>query len=256
MPTNSDSPPTLGIAAPRSGPPKASSYLADELRAHIIGNDLAIGDRLPSEAELIERFSLSRATVREALRLLESEGLIAIKRGPNGGITATRPNPAHISRTLATMVGFSQVPLRDLFDFRMAVEPPAAAAAAARITPEEAVLLHEAAQHHDHDTQDRVDFHLLIGRLSHNAFFDMILSALDDVIAREVDFEPLTEEDNKATIRAHVKIAEAIASGDPRKAETSMRRHLERFAERMQEEGRLEAPIIPRAAWRRGARGL
>src|ERR1700733_11935074 len=97
-------PPRSVFEPPRQRVPKASGFVADELRAQIIGNDLAPGTRLPSEAQLIEQFGLSRATVREALRLLEAEGLILVKRGPRGGLTVSRPNPSHISRSMATMV--------------------------------------------------------------------------------------------------------------------------------------------------------
>lgn len=244
------------LETPRNPPPKASAFLADRLRADIIGNDLPVGGRLPSEADLIEQFSLSRATVREALRLLESEGLIAIKRGPNGGIAVTSPDAGHISRTLATMVGFSQVPLADLFSFRIAIEPPAASAAAERIDADSAAQLLSAAEHHEHGTQERVDFHLLIAQLSGNALFETILAALHDVLTREVDFEQLTEKDREQTVLAHVRIAKAIGSGDAAKSEKAMRLHLEGFAKRMEEAGRLGEPIIPRSAWLRSARSL
>jgi GntR family transcriptional repressor for pyruvate dehydrogenase complex len=241
----------LPIGPSRQGVPKASSYVADELRAHIIGNDLAVGTRLPSEAQLIDQFALSRATVREALRLLEAEGLITVKRGPRGGIAVARPNPSHISRSMATMVALAQLPLRQLFVLRSVIEPPAAAAAARNATPEDRERLLASVSRGDTDVEERVDFHLLVAELSGNGLFQMILSALHDVLTWHVGTEPLTEDDISGTMTAHAKIAKAIASGDEKAAETAMRRHLERFQQRMAEAGRLDAPIIPRSVWQR-----
>ena len=248
---------SLTSAEPRFGParhrmPKASGVLADELRAQIIGNHLASGTRLPSEADLIEQFGLSRATVREALRLLEAEGLIVVKRGPRGGLTVSRPNPSHISRSLATLIALAELPLNQLFVLRAAIEPPAAAAAAQNATPEQCERLLTAASNHPSDVEERVDFHLLVAELSGNGLFEMILAALHDVLTWHVEREPLTDDDVAGTEAAHLRIAKAIASGNASRAESSMHHHLERFQQRMAEAGRLDAPIIPRSAWRRG----
>jgi GntR family transcriptional repressor for pyruvate dehydrogenase complex len=242
----------VGFGPPRQRVPKASGFVADELRAHIIGNNLAPGTRLPSEAQLIEQFGLSRATVREALRLLEAEGLIIVKRGPRGGLTVSRPNPSHISRSMATMVALTELPLNQLFEFRVVIEPPTAAAAARNATPEQSARLIAAASSHHSDVEEQVDFHLLVAEMSGNGLFQMILSALHDVLTWHVEGEPLTESDVAGTEAAHLRIARAIASGNASKAESTMRRHLETFQQRMGEAGRLEAPIIPRSAWRRG----
>jgi GntR family transcriptional regulator, transcriptional repressor for pyruvate dehydrogenase complex len=237
---------------PRQRVPKASGFVADELRAHIVGNHLDPGTRLPSEAQLIEQFGLSRATIREALRLLEAEGLIVVKRGPRGGLTVSRPNLYHISRSMGTMVALAELPLNQLFELRVVIEPPAAAAAAENATPEQRERLIAAASSRHGNVEEQVDFHLLVAEMSGNGLFQMILSALHDVLTWHVEGEPLTESDVADTEAAHLRIARAIASGSAAKAESTMRLHLETFQQRMGEAGRLEAPIIPRSAWRRG----
>src|SRR5690606_19768366 len=108
-------------------PPKASVMLAADIRAHILGHGLPPGSALPSEPQLVSETGLGRATIREALRLLEAEGLITIKRGPHGGVTVRRPDVSRLSRSLAPILTLSEAPLRDLFVFRKAVEPQAAA---------------------------------------------------------------------------------------------------------------------------------
>jgi DNA-binding FadR family transcriptional regulator len=245
---------TPGFVVFDSGsPPKAAELLADQIRASIIGNNLAAGSRLMSEGELIEQRGLSRATVREALRLLEAEGLITVKRGPRGGIAVRHPDPSHISRALATMVALRDVSLRQLFDFRLSIEPDAAAAAATVITEEQREDLLASTEQSESHVPESVDFHVLVAQASGNALNHIVLAALHEVLELHVRLESLSEETWEETRSAHEKIARAIASGNATKAQNAMRRHLERFRADMESAGRLDEPIIPRSAWRRSA---
>ncbi|HEY1517965.1 MAG TPA: FadR/GntR family transcriptional regulator [Solirubrobacteraceae bacterium] len=242
----------LTLAHLSQGPPKASELVAEDLRAHILGNALPEGAPLPSEAELIARLGVSRATVREGLRLLSADGLIAVKRGPRGGIEVRHPNAAHISRSLATTVTLEGVSLDELFDFRLVIEPAAARTAAKRPkTEEEARLLLDAAKEPDAAVTERVDFHVLVAELSGNKLLHIVLAALHDVLEIHVESESLTPEDVRQTGRAHERIARAIVDGDAERAEAAMRRHLQRFRDRMREAGRLEGPVIPQSSWLR-----
>jgi GntR family transcriptional repressor for pyruvate dehydrogenase complex len=243
---------TPSFVVPAYGAPrKAGELLADEIRASIIGNGLAAGSRLLSEGELIEQRGLSRATVREALRLLEAEGLITVKRGPRGGITVRHPDPSHISRALATMVALRDVSLRQLFDFRLSIEPDAAAAAAKEISDEWREALLASTEPSESHVPESVDFHVLVAQASGNALNHIVLAALHEVLELHVRLEALSEETWEQTRSAHEKIARAIASGNSTKAQNAMRRHLERFRDDMESAGRLDEPVIPRSAWRR-----
>jgi DNA-binding FadR family transcriptional regulator len=242
----------LTLAHLSQGPPKASELVAEDLRAHILGNSLPEGAPLPSEAELIARLRVSRATVREGLRLLAADGLIAVKRGPRGGIEVRHPNAAHVSRSLATTVALEGVSLDELFDFRLVIEPPAAAAAAKRPkTEDQARRLIAAAKEPDAAVTERVDFHVLVAELSGNKLLHIVLAALHDVLEIHVESESLTPDDVRQTGRAHERIAKAIVDGDAERAEASMRRHLQRFRDRMKEAHRLDGPVIPASSWRR-----
>jgi GntR family transcriptional repressor for pyruvate dehydrogenase complex len=247
----------LSLTQITPAPPKASELVAEDLRAHILGNQLPEGAPLPSEAELISRIGVSRATVREGLRLLSAEGLITVKRGPRGGIEVRHPNAAHISRSLATTVALEGVSLDQLFDFRLVIESAAAAAAARREkTDEEVRLLLEATKGPHAGVPERVDFHVLVAELSGNKLSHIVLAALHDVLEIHVESESLTVEDVRQTGRAHERIAKAIVDGDADRAEAAMRRHLERFRDRMREAQRLDGPVIPPSSWlrRRGRR--
>src|SRR3954462_6580915 len=72
--------------------PKMAELVAGELRRQIVSRDLAGGDALASEADLMTRFGISRPTLREAFRVLESEGLIGVRRGAHGGARGKPPN--------------------------------------------------------------------------------------------------------------------------------------------------------------------
>src|SRR6516225_535237 len=112
-------------------PAKVSELLADRLRGQILGQRIKAGEVFSSEPELIARFGLARGTVREALRLLESEALITIRRGRSGGIEVREPDLVQISRSVAVWLAMRETTMRELMEFRLSLEPAAAAAAAA-----------------------------------------------------------------------------------------------------------------------------
>ena len=237
--------------------PKASDLLADRLRRQVLGEGLPEGTPLPSESELVEQWQFSRATVREALRLLETDGLIRIKRGPGGGITVGRPDPSHITRSLALLLSLDQAPLQDLFAFRKLVEPAAAQLAAKHAGDEQKALMAKIAEGSDGTGEmrasDRVDFHLLIAEASGNELLRVVHVAVQDVVRWHADEERLTATDLAEVDRAHRAIARHILAGEGDEARGVMLRHLDRFELRMRERGRLDKPIIPREWWQEGS---
>src|ERR1700742_4140660 len=110
--------------------PKASDVLAARLREMILSSGLAEGTPLPTERELVTQSGLSRASVREALRVLETEGLVATKAGRNGGSQVRRPGRESISRSFELFVRSHGVRFEALLEAREAIEPAAARLAA------------------------------------------------------------------------------------------------------------------------------
>ncbi len=104
--------------------------IADELRASIVSGELVEGDSLGHEPDLVERFGVSRPSLREALRILEAEGLISVLRGVHGGVVVHEPNERMTARTAAMVLQARNVPLADVFDARAKIEPLAARAIA------------------------------------------------------------------------------------------------------------------------------
>lgn len=232
--------------------PKASDVLADRLRGRILGSGLQPGDELPSEAELIETHEFSRGTVREALRLLEAEGLVVIKRGPRGGVRVSRPDVSQVSRSLALLFTSSEVTLREFFVFRKLLEPQAAAIAAQAATPEQRTWLGQLAAEYRGITRGlgrSAEFHGAIGECTNNTVLQLILAATHQVLEWHAPGERLSHDDIDATRRVHRRIAQAIAVGDGSAASRIMLRHLETFEKVLREQGRLDEPVVPRARW-------
>lgn len=225
--------------------PKASDILADQLRAQILSEGLCPGDRFPSELNLIEESRFSRSTVREALRLLETQGLIEIRRGSKGGISVAHPDVTQLGTSLALLLTLSQAPLRQLIEFRKVVEPDAAAKAAIRISDEDARNLLDVI-----DGMGIAEFHGQIGIWSGNEMYRVVLAAVHSLVSRHIVEDDLTEDQLAATWGVHHKIGLAIADRNPELAAHLMNRHLESFEQVLEKGDRLDKPIVSRRAWR------
>ena len=115
---------------------RAYEQVADQLRALILAGDLVRGERLPNENMLAGDFGVSRATVREALRVLAAQNLITTAKGAGGGSYITRPTVDHISEflrsSIALMTESHDLSLDELLEARDLLEVPAARLAAQR----------------------------------------------------------------------------------------------------------------------------
>src|SRR6201998_2854260 len=110
----------------RLGPvevPKASEVLAGELRERILTGELVEGDPLPAERELVKQAQMSRATVREALRILEVQNLVRVKTGRAGGAFVQRPTTKSMANSVSMLIRGRRIKLVDLMETREALEP-------------------------------------------------------------------------------------------------------------------------------------
>ncbi len=230
--------------------PKAAELLASDIRRRVLSRGLQPGDALPSESELIAKTGLSRASVREAMRLLESDGMIEVKRGPRGGVTVGTPSSENVARSLALLLTMGQASWRELFAFRETVEPAAAGAAAEHATPEQRrdLLAIATADEGDPRAVHHL-FHVLLAKSSGNQLFSVILVAIEQAVHWLSADEDLSEWDMAGANASHKAIAEAISRGDARKAERLMRSHLEAFESACDEAGMLDSPLLPRSRW-------
>ncbi|MEP2735894.1 MAG: FCD domain-containing protein [Erythrobacter sp.] len=102
--------------------PKTAELVADRIRGRIISGDLEEGATLPPEGQLMEQFGISRPTLREAFRILETERLIAVSRGSRTGARVSRPHVSSVSRYASFVLQANNVGVPDLFEARLAIE--------------------------------------------------------------------------------------------------------------------------------------
>jgi GntR family transcriptional repressor for pyruvate dehydrogenase complex len=217
--------------------PKASDVLAEHLRESILRGELPEGSPLPSERELGERSGLSRASVREALRILESEGLIQTRPGRNGGASVKQPTAESIARSVELFVRGHRVRLESLLETREAIEPAIARLAAVNRNDYDLARLSAAQARLTSSTHDRaaylaanVDWHMAVALASHNEPLIGFMSAISGVIRTATELDPFdTDEVRGLTIAAHERIHAAIAAGDPAAAERRMARHVHAY---------------------------
>src|ERR1700754_5021362 len=103
--------------------PKASDVLARELRERILSGELVEGTALPAERELVKQTQMSRATVREALRILEVQNLIRVRAGRAGGAFVQRPSTKSMANSGTLLIRGRRIKLVDLIETRVALEP-------------------------------------------------------------------------------------------------------------------------------------
>jgi len=106
--------------------PKTAELVASHIRGQIIRGELREDDALPPESELMAQFGVSRPTLREGFRILESEGLIVVRRGARGGARVRVPDHGVAARFAGLVLQYRGATLADVFDARTMIEAPAA----------------------------------------------------------------------------------------------------------------------------------
>lgn len=212
--------------------------IADELRATIVRTGEP-GQELPREQELIDRFGVSKPTVREALRILQVEGLVTMRRGINGGAFVAEPSMHALGRAFSVMLRRANVTLADVFTARQVIEPAAARLAAQQrngaalreIVDREERILAEGGE----IVPSEVEFHDALLEASGSVtlaglgrLLEMIVAkhASDNMALYRGDAENVNHTNDQAH-RAHVLIVEAIEAGDADRAERRAGRHLD-----------------------------
>jgi DNA-binding FadR family transcriptional regulator len=216
-----------------------SSYIqvADQLRELIIHGSLAPGRRLPPEAELAPMFGVSRLTVREALRILATDGLVITKRGVRGGTFVIKPDADHVGEVLNTTLNMlvltDQVAPDDFLDAWMAIEAPAARLAALRRTDEHVANLRALlnvipadANRRDAVQRSATDFHFAVLKASGNMLLEAMGRPVSAVARARLSQTDPTQAFWRAVNEDHALIAEAIAAGDADAAHDATCRHI------------------------------
>ena len=217
--------------------PKASDVLANELRERILSGEFVEGTPLPPERELVVQTGMSRTTVREALRILEVQGLIRIKAGRAGGAFVRRPGGESVASSLELLIRGRQIRLASVHETREAIEPSCARLAAEHRTAEDLRGL-EAANTRIAESgsledflQANVDWHVGVATASHNEILTGVMLALSRAIYTTTNNEGFVDDEVRSiAVRAHKSVTRAIRERDPDAAVRRMRRHVHAYA--------------------------
>lgn len=223
----------------------AYQQVADQLRELILDGSLAPGDRLPPESEIGGNFGVSRSTVREALRVLASQGLVRTSRGTTGGTFVAHVEPGQISDYLEVgiglMSGSAALPLSAILEARELLEVPAAELAARRREQHHLDALHEAMAREKRTRgrgmrfREHQNFHDVVMRATGNGLLTMMTEPVFHVL-RTRFLRPARPEFWAMVDAEHERITELIAAGDPEAAGSAMREHLRNIRDAYREE--------------------
>lgn len=221
-----------GVKIPRA--PKASETTARRLAEQIVMQEVPAGTSLPTEKEMADGLGIGRGTMREALRILETFGLLEIKTGRNGGPVVRVPDAGDLSVSLTLAFFAKGASMLDVLDARMVLEPALVELAATRITPEEIDALRttiDVIRAPDSTVQTYLEaseeFHNLVAEAAHSPVVSHISEGLQHIAGGESVGITYTERERRGTALAHERITDALASGDAELAKRLWREHLQ-----------------------------
>lgn len=222
---------------------KAADVVAAALRRRIILGELSEGEPLPSESELLATLNVSKPTLRQAIRILETESLVTVRRGPRGGIYVSVPTVETAAKYAATVLEYRRADTADLFEAAAALEGPCVAMLARSRTAEQLDLLRTAvdAETAALDDPKRLlelenDFHRLVldcaGNATLRVLCEMIRVVVDAMTRR---YLTTTRPDQHgpaiaAGARTHRRVVDLIENRDAEAAEALWRKHIKATA--------------------------
>ena len=180
------------LFAPAGKTKRRPEAIADLMKDYIRAEGLAPGARLPQERVLIDRFKAAKGTVREAMKALETQGLVFTRSGPGGGTFVAQPSARHAMELLSTHFFFDQPSLSDIYAIRKALEPEVAALLAGRVTDGQLAQLESTIRIYDHPPGDaeeqyrqrvaELDFHSQLAQLCPNPLLGFLCGLMHNLL--------------------------------------------------------------------------
>jgi DNA-binding FadR family transcriptional regulator len=203
--------------------------VAQRIIRDVASAGLKPGNLLPPERTMLEKYQIGRGTLREALRLLEFQGVIALKPGPRGGPVLQDPNASHLASTLVLLMQLKEAPYRTIVEVRTALEPMISRLAAERISDEALLELSETIDsmrenigNQDLFLEANKRFHDVIAWSSGNPLFGYIVDSLLGILDGTVIGIDYPSPRRQAIIKA-------LKARDPEASEERMREHIDQY---------------------------
>lgn len=215
--------------------------MAATIGEDIVAGGWEVGSVLGTETALLERYRVSRAVLREAVRLLEHHAVARMRRGPGGGLVVTEPRAQASVDAIALYLQYREPDREDLRRVREAIEiANVADVVKRRAAPEVAAFLNTHGTRRRDGAADvrkaaaeELRFHVGLAHLAGNGLLDLFLRIIVELFRRHwssAEQPPPTGDDFGAVEHAHLRIVEAIAAGDDSLARYRVRRHLDAAA--------------------------
>jgi DNA-binding FadR family transcriptional regulator len=210
---------------------KLAEVIASQIEQGIIERGWPTGEVLGSEAELLERYDVSRGVLREAIRLVEHKQIGRMRRGPSGGLVVTAPDARPVIDAMTVYVRYAQITLDEVFEARKVIEAAATERAAANLTEADLEVLRASTGGADGGPTDPHALHRHIGRLTGNPAIELFSDVLTQLTALYVGSLPVSARSagiwSAESDAAHQAIVEALVSGNAGLAAHRMQRHLD-----------------------------
>ncbi|WP_028221808.1 FadR/GntR family transcriptional regulator [Paraburkholderia oxyphila] len=264
----------------RSGPaveikqPKRADLVAEEIKRLITEKDLRPGDRLPREAELQQLYSVSKSTIREALKSLEVQGLIKVSTGPSGGGMVVEVPLDRTLQLLQNYLFFKDVSIDDIYKVRQQLEPELAAGAVPHLTDADFVALEANIEccdgvngpddrgHLVRQRQEDMTFHDILAAANPNPFLRFICELINEMIRQLIEFRndtPLADQRRfgAANAKIHREILQAARERDAARVRVLMVEHMTEAPKHVKRmKGKLRGRLILDSEIRKRARTM
>jgi DNA-binding FadR family transcriptional regulator len=216
-----------------SAQPKKAEDLAHRIETEVMGRGWPVGQSLGSEPQLIEQYGVSRAVLREAVRILEHHGVARMRRGPGGGLIVTAPDLLGIQRPATLYLDYADVSPADIRAVRTSLEVTAVEAVTRTMTPHGARRLKDLLEREGEVGVDGLvagpspDFHVLIAQLSGNPALLLFIETLVSLTFERTLHKDFDHEQLRGFHESHGQIMQAMLAGDVDLAKSLMQSHME-----------------------------
>lgn len=197
----------------------------------IRNGQLKPGDRLPPERELASRFGVSRASVREAMRLLDQKGLVVIR--PGAGTFVTEDVVETIVQAFSSLLSETGDGAGDVFEMRLLLEPHVASLAAQRATGADMSRLRRILEEQGADIESGgtgvaydTAFHFAIANATNNSALVAVTHAISGILSQSREDSLMSPDRSEKSLHSHLQILTAIESRDPEATRDAMHRHI------------------------------
>jgi GntR family transcriptional repressor for pyruvate dehydrogenase complex len=209
---------------------KISDQIIDQIRDAVLSGKLKPGDRLASEKELADQFNVSKATMREAMRVLEVMGFIEIRKGTSGGIFIAEVDMRTTLHSIINFLHFQPISIKEITMLRCLIEPTVAQIAASRMSDNDLEnlkkIVGEKEYRGDEDVSNEIGFHRYLARITGNTLLILMVDFVDNLLDSIKSKAPLGPDFYRDVRKSHQQILSCITKKDGPGAALAMTRDL------------------------------